>query len=93
MSENKDKLMLTHNITLKDRKLLTVSGVTDVDSFDDVEIVAYTDAGELTVRGEQLKINRLNTETGELNVEGVISSLSYLNERPEAKSFLARIFR
>ena len=93
MSENKDKLMLTHNITLKDRKLLTVSGVTDVDSFDDVEIVAYTDAGELTVRGEQLKINILNTETGELNVEGVISSLSYLNERPEAKSLLARIFR
>lgn len=93
MSENKDKLTLVHNITLKDRKLLTVSGVTDVDSFDDVEIVAYTDAGELTVRGEQLKINRLNTETGELNVEGVISSLSYLNERPEAKSLLARIFR
>lgn len=93
MAENKDKLMISHNITLKDRKLLTVSGVTDVDSFDDVEIIAYTDAGELTVRGEQLKINRLNTETGELNVEGVISSLSYLNERPQAKSFFARVFR
>lgn len=93
MSENKDKLITAHNIILKNRRLLTVSGVTDVDSFDEVEIVAYTDEGELTIRGEQLKINRLNTETGELNVEGVISSLSYLNERPEAKSLFARIFR
>ncbi len=93
MNENKAKLAIPHNIVLKDRKQLTVSGVTDVDSFDDVEIIAYTDEGELTVRGEQLKINKLNTETGELNVEGIISSLSYLNERPEAKGFFARVFR
>lgn len=93
MTENKDKLMMPHNITLKDRRLLTVSGVTDVDSFDDVGIIAYTDAGELTIRGEQLKINRLNTETGELNVEGTVSSLSYTDERPQAKSFFAKVFR
>lgn len=93
MTENKVKLTMPHNITLKDRRLLTVSGVTDVDSFDDVEIVAYTDAGELTVRGEELKINRLNTETGELNVEGTIISLSYLNEKPAAKGFFAKVFR
>lgn len=93
MTENKERLTIPHNIMLKDRKLLTVSGVTDVDSFDDVEIIAYTDAGELTVRGEQLKINRLNTETGELNVEGIIDSLSYLNEKPASKGFFAKVFR
>ncbi|MBR3816052.1 MAG: sporulation protein YabP [Clostridia bacterium] len=93
MADGKDKLLMPHNITLKDRKHLTVSGVTDVDSFDEVTIVAYTDTGELTIKGEELKINRLNTETGELNVEGRISSLSYLDEEPAARSFFSRVFR
>ena len=93
MADNKDKLILPHNITLKDRNYLTVSGVTDVDSFDEVTIVAYTDIGELTIRGEELKINRLNTETGELNVEGRISSLSYLDEAPAGRSFFSKVFR
>ena len=93
MAENKDKLIIPHNITLKERRYLTVSGVTDVDSFDEITIVAYTDAGELTIRGEELKINRLNTETGELNVEGRISSLSYLDEEPRSRSFFSKVFR
>lgn len=93
MAENKEKLIMPHNITLKDRCCLTVTGVTDVDSFDEVAIVAYTDIGELTIKGEELKINRLNTETGELNVEGKISSLSYLDEEPAARSFFSKVFR
>lgn len=93
MADNRDKLVIPHNITLKERSSLTVSGVTDVDSFDDVTVVAYTDIGELTVKGEELHINKLNTETGELFVEGKISSLSYLDEAPKSTSFFSKVFR
>ncbi len=93
MAESKEKLIIPHNLTLKDRKYLTVSGVTDVDSFDEIAIVAYTDIGELTIKGEELHINKLNTETGELTVEGRISSLSYLDEAPKSVSFFSKVFR
>ena len=56
---------------------LTVSGVNDVDSFDEKSVVAYTDYGQLTIQGERLNIKRLSVETGELTVEGEISALIY----------------
>ncbi len=93
MTENKDKLILPHNIILKDRKNLTVTGVTDVDSFDESVITAYTDMGELTIKGSELKINKLSTETGELFVDGNISSLSYTDNAPRNTSFFGKIFR
>ena len=55
MADNKDRLILPHSLVLKDRANLTVTGVTDVDSFDETAIVAYTDIGELTIRGTELK--------------------------------------
>ncbi len=93
MTDNKDKLILPHNIILKDRSSLTVTGVTDVDSFDETAIVAYTDMGELTIRGTDLKINKLSTETGELSVDGTVQSLSYLDNVPKSTSFFSKVFR
>lgn len=93
MAENKDRLVLPHNIVLKDRTSLTVTGVTDVDSFDEMTIVAYTDIGELTIKGTDLKINRLNTETGELSVDGTVTALTYLDQQPKSTSFFSKVFR
>ncbi len=93
MAESKDKLVLPHNIILKDRSNLTVTGVTDVDSFDETAIVAYTDMGELTIKGSDLKINKLSTETGELSVDGTVQALSYLDNAPKSTSFFSKVFR
>ncbi len=93
MQENKDKLIMPHNVTMKDRSSLVVTGVTDVDSFDEMTIVAYTDIGELTIKGEGLKINRLSIETGDLSVDGRISSLIYTDDAPKATSFFSKVFR
>lgn len=93
MAENKDRIILPHNLILKDRSSLTVTGVTDVDSFDEMTIVAYTDMGELTIKGAELKINKLSTESGELLVEGNIASLSYLDQAPKSTSFFSKVFR
>ncbi len=90
---SKDRIIMPHNLILKDRRELNLSGVTDVDSFDETSIVAYTDYGELTINGNELHIGSLNTETGELTVSGEISSLIYLDNRPKSTGFFSRVFR
>lgn len=80
-----------HNVILEDRKRISVTGVKDVDSFDEETMVVYTDMGELTLRGQGLRIDRLNTETGELSVNGSVFALVYTDDRP--KSGWRRLFR
>ena len=85
--------ILPHNCILEDRKKLSVSGVSDVGSFDEQNVTAVTGMGELTVRGEGLHITKLSLDTGELCVEGRISSLSYAEVLPEKGGFFSRVFR
>ena len=92
MTEYKDKTM-PHSLILKDRKEISLTGVTDVDSFDENSIVAYTDFGELTIGGNNLHISALNTETGELSIDGEISSMIYLDNRPRSEGFFKKVFR
>lgn len=93
MNSNSEKIKRPHSLILKDRSELTLSGVTDVDSFDEMTIVAYTDYGELTVKGSGLHIGSLNTETGELTVDGQVQSLVYLENVPRSTSFFSKVFR
>ena len=93
MAEEKLGVKMPHNLIMEDRKRLSVSGVSDVDSFDERTIVVYTDMGELTVRGEDLHINSLSVESGDLQLEGTISSLSYADEQPRSTGFFSRVFR
>jgi len=82
-----------HNLILEDRKKLKMTGVTDVDSFDETTVIAYTSAGELTITGTKLHINKLNTENGELTVEGTINSLTYIDQAPKSTGFFGKMFR
>lgn len=92
MAEEKS-IAFPHNLTLEDRKKLTVSGVSDIGSYDEQTIVALTDLGELTVKGEDLHIIRMSVEMGELAVEGNISSLSYSEIQTHSKGFFSRLFQ
>ncbi|HEX2985859.1 MAG TPA: sporulation protein YabP [Caproiciproducens sp.] len=92
MTEDKKPVKIPHNLIVENRKALTATGVSNVDSFDEQTIVAYTDLGELIIRGSQLKINKLNIETGELNLSGDIVSLSYSDNKP-AGGFFSRLFK
>lgn len=93
MAEEKRMQSMPHNIVLEDRKMLTVSGVSDVDSFDEQTVTVFTDMGELTVRGSNLHINRLSVDVGELTVEGNISALIYSDEAPRSGGFFSKVFR
>lgn len=73
-----------------------MSGVEDVDSFDEGAIIIFTNMGVLTVRGEDLHINKFSVESGELFVEGSIYALTYSDESMKkggSGGFLSKMFR
>ncbi len=87
-----------HRLIIDKREKIEVSGVINVDSFDDQEIILETDQGLLAMRGEDLHINHLNLEQGELIIEGLLLELAYSEERnlrgrDRGKSFLERLFK
>ena len=80
-----------HQIILQNRKLVELTGVSDVDSFDDTVAVVTTSLGELTIRGRELHVCQLNVNEGSLSVEGQIDSLSYADV--VRGGFLSRLLR
>lgn len=81
-----------HNITLEERERLCVSGVEEVESFDENTIVMVTAGGPLVVRGNGLHIEQLSLDGGQLRVEGQVESLTYEDERMGRGGLLARLF-
>lgn len=84
---------MPHLLSLSERRALSVSGVQDVDSFDETTVVVYTEQGELTVKGTGLHINRLNIETGDLTMEGHVESLVYTEVHTRSGGFFGKLFR
>lgn len=80
-----------HHLILEDREDLTVSGVEEVESFDENTIVMDTAQGTLIVRGEGLHIEKLSLDGGDLKVEGMVESLTYEETRRNRGGFLARL--
>lgn len=93
MVDEKRTVKLPHSLILENRKSLTITGVSDVDSFDEQAVVAYTDLGELTIRGINLHINKLSLETGELTLDGKVSSMTYTENQSGNSGFLSKLFR
>ena len=81
-----------HSLSLDDRCKMNVSGVEDVESFDESMIVMRTSQGDLIVRGSGLHMGRISLDTGEMRVEGLISELSYEERSAAGGSFWSRLF-
>nr|WP_325293662.1 YabP/YqfC family sporulation protein [uncultured Oscillibacter sp.] len=81
-----------HRLELDGRESLTISGVEDVERFDETGIVMTTAVGTLVVTGEDLHIGKLSLDGGELHVDGRIDSLTYEDQRPGRGGFLGRLF-
>lgn len=94
MNDVKKNTPVVHSIILEGRKKLSVSGVTDVDCFDENTVLLYTSMGELTVKGSELHVNDLSVTSGEMNVEGNIEAIIYGDrDRQSPLSFLGKLFR
>ena len=82
-----------HHVVIEDRKSLTVSGVEDVERFDENTIVLSTSRGAMVVAGENLHIEKLSLDGGDLKVDGDIDSVSYAEENVARGGFLSRLLR
>ena len=82
--------ILPHKLTLNERKNLTVTGVTEVVSFDETAVIARTESGTLVVQGKGLQLKTLQPEGGQVCVDGHICALIY--EEPRAGGGLFRRF-
>lgn len=89
------KSNIIQNLVLESREKLNISGALDVLSFDDQIVIVQTHLGLLTVKGEDLRISKLNIDSEEVIVDGTISSMSYSDKNIEKKDngFLGRIFK
>lgn len=81
-----------HRLELTGRSHLTVSGVEDVERFDEAGVVMSTSAGTLVVTGEALHIGKLSLEGGELHVDGRIDSVTYEDDGPAGGGLFSRLF-
>jgi len=85
-----------HSIILENRERLSVSGVEHVNNFNSEMIVLETVAGVLTIKGEDLDVNKLNVEDGNVSVSGTVYSLNYSDREglgSKGAGFLGRMFK
>lgn len=82
-----------HEIVIEGRSKLSVTGVDDVESFDEETIIANTVKGTLLIHGSGLKLEKLSLENGEIAVEGSIDSVEYEDEGRSNEGFFSRIFK
>ncbi|MBP3798095.1 MAG: sporulation protein YabP [Ruminococcus sp.] len=83
-----------HNAILENRSKLMLTGVNEVERFDENIVVLYTQLGQLTVKGEKLHISEMSVDSGELNIDGEISGLIYGERDMVGRlSFLGKLFR
>ena len=91
---NTHGLSKNHNAILENRKRLLLSGVTDVDSFNENQMLIFTELGELLIKGRNLHINEMNVETGDFSIEGDIWALIYGDkDKNQRLGFIKKIFR
>ena len=86
---------IIQNIVLENREKLSISGVLDVFSFDDQIVILETELGLLTIKGENLRINKLSLDTTEVVINGEIYNLGYTENNSDKKSsgLLNKIFK
>ncbi|MDU5105158.1 MULTISPECIES: sporulation protein YabP [unclassified Clostridium] len=83
------------NIVLENRKKLTLTGVEEVISFDDEKILLNTKLGFLTIKGSELKMNKLDVQNGDVIIVGNVASIVYSSKeiKKEKESIISKLFK
>lgn len=91
-SKRRDRESMGHKVIISGRTMGTITGVTDIEEFDNNTIDMNTSLGRLIIKGRDLKVKGLNLETGEADIEGNVDSLVYTSKQ-NSESFLKRLFK
>ncbi|MEF9983180.1 MAG: sporulation protein YabP [Oscillospiraceae bacterium] len=84
---------MPHSVVVDGRKKLRVTGVNDMESFDEETVTLYTNEGEMIVKGEGLHMIKIDVDSGELSIEGIIYSINYSDTPTIKGGFFSKLFR
>lgn len=90
MERKPEKQALPHGFSLQDRKKIAMTGVQDVITFDENQVIILTTQGKLVVHGNGLHVDQLSLETGDLQISGKVDRMEYTEA---AGSLFGRLFR
>lgn len=84
-----------HQLKINNRRLLEITGVKEVDSFDNEEFLLETVMGYLIIRGQNLQLKNLDVGDGVVSIKGKVYEISYVDEHQQekAKGFFSKLFR
>lgn len=86
-----ERIPLPHKLTLNERRQLSMTGVSEVISFDDTTVILHTQLGTLNIHGKDLQLKQLSLEGGQVAVDGTVSALIYEEPR-QSGGWLSRLF-
>ena len=81
------------NILLEDRSKLTITGVEQVESFNDNTIILMTLKGGITIKGEELNVGKLNLDDGNVKIDGIINGIIYNDKDVQRGNIISKIFK
>ena len=90
MADRENRINSPHSVTIQDREKLSVTGVEDIENFDERETVLYTALGKLLIRGRDMKMERLSVDDGALVIHGQIDAVEY--SEMHGHSLLSKLF-
>jgi sporulation protein YabP len=87
--------MQEHDVMMRGRRLLDITGVKQVESFDNEEFLLETVMGFLSIRGQNLQMKNLDVDKGIVSIKGKVFDIVYLDEQSgeKAKGFFSKLFR
>ncbi|WP_027625377.1 sporulation protein YabP [Clostridium lundense] len=95
MEKKEIKIEEKSTLTMENRKRLFLNGVVEVVSFNEGQIILNTNLGTLHIKGEELKMNKLDVQNGEVIINGMINSCVYVNKenKKEKEKLLSKLFK
>lgn len=90
---NEKEMGISHTLFMENRKRMTFTGVKEILSFDDECVSLITVMGKAVIRGKGIRIENFGTESGDMEIEGKIDALVYLNESSSKGGVLGRLFK
>ena len=95
MEKFAENISYNHGISINERKLVYLTGVVKIESFDEEEFLLETNMGYLAIKGSGLEIVRLDTKDGTLSIKGNVDSLSYFDnlKKNSKTSFMDKLFK
>lgn len=95
MERQAENISYNHGITINERKLVYITGVEKIESFDEEEFLLDTNMGFLAIKGAGLEIVRLDTKDGTISIKGNVDSFAYFDsiKKNNKSSFMEKLFK